>query len=375
MKVKALRVLAVVGTRPEVVKMAPVLRRLRRRPGRFTVRLCVTAQHRQLLDGMLADFGLKPDVDLDLMRPGQSVSSFLAAALPALRRVIARERPRLILAQGDTASVLASALAACDAGVPFGHIEAGLRSFDKRLPYPEENIRVLADRLSDLLFAPTPAAGRNLIREGIDRRRIFITGNTAVDAILEAKAHPRPPKHASLRALPPGARVVTVTLHRRETQGAPLERIFKVLLRTARRYPEVTWIYPVHPAPRVRSAARRLLRHPRILLLPPLCYHDFVGLMGRSEFIVTDSGGVQEEAPSLGKRVLVLRDKTERPEALGKAGARLVGVSAERLFKELADALERRPSGRPPRINPFGDGRASERIVRALESWSRPRTA
>lgn len=361
------RILIVMGTRPEVVKLAPVVRALRAKGRRFSVTLCVTAQHRELLDGMLSDFGLRPDVDLDLMRPGQTVSSFLARAMPALRRVIAKRRPDLVLAQGDTATVLAAAMTAFDAKIPFAHVEAGLRSFDPLLPYPEESIRRVADHLARLLFAPTALARRNLLEEGIDPKRVFMTGNTVIDALLEVKRRAKPFKHPKVNE---GQRVVAVTLHRRESYGKPLEGIFAALVRAADLFPDVVWVYPVHPAPQVQRAAKKILKHPNILLLEPLGYPQFIALMSRSELIVTDSGGIQEEAPYLGKRVLVLRDKTERPEALGKGGAVLVGTSGKKLLKELKRVLGRRQ----PRLaatGNFGRGHAAQKIVRALERWER----
>lgn len=364
-----MRILVVAGTRPEVVKLAPVIRRLRQER-RLSVRLCVTAQHRELLDGMLRDFALKPDIDLDLMKPGQALNMFLAQALRELHVVFKKNRPDLVLAQGDTATVLGAALAAFDGKIPFGHVEAGLRSFDKWLPYPEEKIRVMTDHISDLLFAPTRLAKRNLLRERIDPKTIFVTGNTAVDAVLEAAARRHTFQEPRLAALAEGARLAVVTLHRRESFGAQMEGVFRSLLEACRRFPALTWAYPVHPNPLVRAAAHRILRHPRVLLLPPLGYLDFVHLMKRSEVIVTDSGGIQEEAPSLGKTVLIVRDKTERVEALGRAGARLVGLSRAKLILELGGVLCGRRRTPPSARNPFGDGRAAERITRAILYWA-----
>lgn len=365
---RTMRILVVMGTRPEVIKLAPLVRRLRREKG-LRVRLCVTAQHRELLDGMLKDFDLRPDIDLDLMRPGQALNAFLAQALRELPAVFKKERPDLVLAQGDTATVLAAALSAFDGKIAFGHVEAGLRSFDKWLPYPEEKIRVMTDHVSDLLFAPTASAKANLLREGLDAKSIFVTGNTAVDALLEVAARPHAFREPRLAALPAAARLAVVTLHRRESFGAPLEGVFRGLLKACRSFPELTWAYPVHPNPRVRAAAHRILRHPRIMLLPPLGYFDFVHLMKRCEVIITDSGGIQEEAPSLGKPVLVIRDKTERTEALGQ-GATLVGLSSQKLLRELGKCLRRGPAARRPARNPFGDGRASERITAAILHWA-----
>ena len=366
--VEPLKILVVAGTRPEAVKLAPVLRRLRREPARFRARFCVTGQHRDLLDAMLADLELKPDVDLDLMRRGQSPADVLPRVISAMEAVLKRERPNLVLVQGDTTSVLGAALAAFHQKVPIGHVEAGLRSFDRARPYPEETNRVLVDHLSDILFAPTALARRNLRREALEENRIFVTGNTAVDSLLWAAGRPGGFDDAHLRALPDAARVVTVTLHRRESFGAPLEGVFRGLLRAVKETPDLVLVYPVHPNPAVRSSARRLLRHPRILLTKPLGYLEFVRLMKRSEAIVTDSGGIQEEAPSLGKTVLVVREKTERPEVLGGGRGRLIGVSGKTVFAALK-GLRRTPA-RAPRANPVGDGHAAERIVEGILFWS-----
>ncbi len=363
MRREPLKVLAVLGTRPEVIKLAPVLRLLEKDKD-FRLYLCATAQHRELLDQMLRVFGLKPHLDLDLMRPGQSPGEVLSRALASLERLISREKPGLLLVQGDTTTVWAAALAAFHEGVPIAHVEAGLRTGDLARPYPEEANRILTDRLSALLFAPTPLARANLIREGIDPRKIFVTGNTAVDSILWAVRHPRPwaCRAVASWAVQPGP-IAVITLHRREIFGKPLEELMRALLKAAKHNPHLRWVFPVHPTPQVLAAANRLLRHPRILLAPPLDYLDFVRLMKRCDFIVTDSGGIQEEAPSLGKPVLVVREKTERPEALG-GGNFLAGISGKDLQKALSRKLKL------PKSNPFGDGRAAQRIVAAIKFWA-----
>jgi UDP-N-acetylglucosamine 2-epimerase (non-hydrolysing) len=364
-----LRVLAVVGTRPEVIKLAPVLNRLRREQD-VAVRLCVTAQHRGLLDDMLRVFGLKPHADLDMMRARQTPGEVLRRTLRGLDRVLDRQRPDIVLVQGDTTTALGAALAAFHRRIPVAHVEAGLRTGDLRCPFPEEANRVLIDRISDLLFAPTRAARRNLLREGVRPGRIVVTGNTVVDALRWAAARPHRLRHPALRRLGPGPLAV-VTLHRRESWGATLAEIFQALLEAARRLPDLRWVYPVHPNPAVRLPARRILRHPRILLTPPLDYLDFVHLMKRARFIVTDSGGIQEEAPSLGKPVVVAREKTERAETLGR-GSVLAGVSRRALVRAILRCAAQPP--RPPRAaNPFGDGKASDRIARALLRWGRAR--
>ena len=369
---KALKILVVAGTRPEAVKLAPVLRRLHREPSRFRVRFCVTAQHRELLDAMLSDLELKPDIDLNLMRPGQSPGDILPRVIAGMEAVLKRERPDLLLVQGDTTSALGCALAAFHERVPIGHVEAGLRSFDRARPYPEESNRVIVDHLSSLLFAPTPRAKRNLRLEELEAGSIFTTGNTAVDSILWAAARPGKFRAPALRALPAAARVVAVTLHRRESFGKPLESVFRGLLKAVEKIPDLFLVYPVHPNPAVRSAARRMLRHPRVVLTEPLGYLDFVRLMKRSEAILTDSGGIQEEAPSLGKPVLVVREKTERPEVLGGGRGKIIGVSGESVFAALTGL--RRTAARVPRPNPVGDGRAADRIAEAILFWAGRRT-
>ncbi|MBI5241960.1 MAG: UDP-N-acetylglucosamine 2-epimerase (non-hydrolyzing) [Elusimicrobia bacterium] len=363
-----MRVLAVAGTRPEVIKLAPVLARLRREPG-VRVRLCVTAQHRRLLDDMLKVFGLKPHADLDLMRPRQTPAQVLRRTLRGMGRALARPRPDLVLVQGDTTTALGAALAAFRLGIPVAHVEAGLRTGDLDCPFPEEANRILIDRGSALLFAPTPGARRNLRREGVPADRIVMTGNTVVDALRWAASRPHRFREPALRGLG-SAPLAVVTLHRRESWGKPLAGIFRAILEAARLLPDLLWVYPVHPNPAVSLPARRLLRHPRILLVPPLDYLDFVHLLRRARFIVTDSGGIQEEAPSLGKPVVVAREKTERPETLGR-GSLLAGVSRPALVRAILRCA-RRPE-RPRAVNPFGDGKAAERIARALLRWARER--
>jgi len=354
------RVLAFVGTRPEAIKTAPVLRALKRRGLR--PKLCATAQHRELLDMMLGAFGLKPDLDLDLMRPGQTIAQVLARVGDGAAKAIRRFDPELVLVQGDTSGSLAAARAAVRLGVPVAHIEAGLRSFDRKNPYPEEDNRVEIDRLSTLHFAPTAQALANLRREGM--KRALLTGNTGVDALLWAAKRRGAFKSRALRALPPRMKLAVLTLHRREALGGALPGLLRAVRDASARLPELHWVYPVHPNPRVRAAARALAGQPRITLCEPLGYLDFTKLMARAEFLVTDSGGIQEEAPSLGKPVIVVRRKTERPELLSCGGV-LVGLSPARLKAEiLRFGAGKRP--KPARRNPFGDGRASERIADAI---------
>lgn len=376
MKPARAKILLVFGTRPEAIKQAPVLRALRDRGLRVVT--CAVSQHQGLLADALACFGIRPDYDLGVMRRGQRPGEVLERALRALSPVLRREAPDLVLVQGDTTSALAAAFASRRAGIPCAHVEAGLRSGDPKNPYPEEINRVLIDGLSSLHFAPTASARRNLRREGLDES-VFITGNTVVDAMRGAMRRARRP--AGLAGLRARTRLVLVTLHRRESFGPTLRRIFAALRDLARRHEDCLWVYPMHPNPEVRRHAA-LLRHPRLRLLPPLPYPEFLWLMRRARFILTDSGGVQEEAPCLGKPVLVLRRKTERPELLKAGCGMLVGTDPGRILREASRLLRgpRRPKARAL----FGDGKAASRIAAAVvhvlaggrrpEDWKGPRT-
>ncbi len=356
-------ILCVVGTRPEAVKMAPIVLRLRRVSG-LRARVVATGQHRELLDRALADFGLAADVDLDLMRPGQGLAEITARALVALDGVIAAERPDYVLAQGDTTTVLAAALASFYRGVPFGHVEAGLRTGNARRPFPEEKNRVVASHLADLHFAPTPSARANLLREGIDGATIHVTGNTGIDALalMAGRDH-------ALPIAPSTDRMVLVTAHRRENFGPPMAEICGAILDLVEADARLCVVFPVHPNPAVRAVvAKSLPDHPRIHRIEPVGYADFVSLMRASFLILTDSGGVQEEGPSLGRPVLVLRDETERPEAVASGSVQLVGPHRRAIVEAVrslaADpALYRRSA---TVANPYGDGWAAERIVRIL---------
>jgi len=365
-----LRVLSIFGTRPEAIKMAPVVRALQQRPAEITALSCATAQHRELLDQVLALFDLVPDVDLNIMRPGQTPSQVAARVLLELEPVLQRLRPDWVLVQGDTTTVLAAALAAHHLRIRVGHVEAGLRTGDRWNPFPEESNRVLTDHVSDLCFAPTAQAQAHLLAENIPAARILITGNTVIDALLVVAQRPWTPAPSSpLAALTPTAPLILVTAHRRENFGAPFANICRALREIAARAPHVTLIYPVHPNPNVHDVAHRELAGiPNIILLPPVDYLTLVNLMKRSTLILTDSGGIQEEAPALGVPVLVLRETTERPEAVAAGAARVVGTNAEGIVAEtlhlLSDAGDHASMARAS--NPFGDGHAAERIVQAL---------
>ena len=357
-------VLCAVGTRPEAVKMAPVILALRREPW-ARVRVLATAQHRHMLDQVLDLFAIAPDVDLDLMRPDQALADLTARMLVALDRSLEQERPDVVLAQGDTTTVLATGLACFYRHIPFGHVEAGLRTGDLANPFPEEMNRAVASRLSRYHFAPTAAARANLLREGIPDAAIHVTGNTVIDALLEVAQRDVPIGPA----LDAGKRLVLVTAHRRESFGAPLREAFRALRELADRNPDLQVLYPVHLNPNVSRPARELLEgHPRIVLCPPLDYAPFVSAMKRAYLIVTDSGGVQEEAPALGKPVLVLRDETERPEAVAEGVVKLVGTSSERILAEAQRLLDDPAAyaAMARGVSPYGDGHAAERIVRVL---------
>jgi UDP-N-acetylglucosamine 2-epimerase (non-hydrolysing) len=363
-----MRVLSVFGTRPEAIKMAPIIRRLSETPG-VTPLVCVTAQHRQMLDQVLDLFAIRPDCDLDLMRAGQGLTYVTAAVLERLAAVYAELRADRVLVQGDTTTTFA----AFYAKVPVAHVEAGLRTGNMRSPWPEEMNRRLTTGLADLHFPPTEQARRNLLAEGVDPARVTTTGNTVIDALLDALSIlDRDPARAKAveQVLPPptrGKRLILVTGHRRENFDGGLERVAKGLVRLAERG-DVEIIYPVHLNPEVQRVARAILgTHPAIRLIPPLDYLPFVALMRRAELIITDSGGVQEEAPSLGKPVLVTRDTTERPEAEAGTVA-LVGTDGDVLFAQASRLLDSRDAYQAMSFahNPYGDGRAAGRIVERL---------
>jgi UDP-N-acetylglucosamine 2-epimerase (non-hydrolysing) len=353
----------VVGTRPEVVKMAPVILRLRR-GGLDDVRILATGQHRSLLDQALSDFGLAADDDLDLMRAGQQLGDLSARALTSLAHVFERQQPDLVLAQGDTTSVFCAALACYYNQIPFGHVEAGLRTGRRYFPFPEEMNRVLTGQLAEIHFVPTPRARDNLIREGIDPARIHITGNTVIDALFMTIRRPLP-----VPVVPRTSKYLLVTAHRRENFGEPLEQICLSLLDVVRRYPDLSVVYPVHPNPEVRRVVDHLLaEHDRINLLEPVGYAEFVALMKNAYILLTDSGGVQEEGPALGKPVLVLRNETERPEGVNAGTVKLVGWRRDSIVEAVSELWDRpEVYNRFARAtNPYGDGRAADRIAALL---------
>lgn len=383
------RVLVVVGTRPEAIKMAPVVEALRRRRDRgLEVRVALTGQHTELVDQALDMFGIVPDYDLEIMREGQSLYDVARGCLDGLREVVRDADPDVTLVQGDTATVFFGSLVTFFEKGRVGHVEAGLRSDDKWAPFPEEVFRRLTDVVADFRFAPTLGARDRLLAEDVPADRVFVTGNTVVDALLAMAEDPSPARDPTLRRILEGqGRLVLVTAHRRESFGEPLRRAFGALRRLVEQDESLELVYPVHPNPNVVGPARELLAgHPRIHLLEPLGYTDVVKALERAELVLTDSGGIQEEAPTFGTPVLVLRDVTERPEGVETGVARLVGTDPDRILGEAGRILagRRREAGEgkgPP--NPYGDGRAGERIAdivtsaltgapRETEDWSGP---
>jgi UDP-N-acetylglucosamine 2-epimerase (non-hydrolysing) len=366
-----LRVLTIVGTRPEAIKMAPVILALQRRSERFESRVCATAQHRQMLDQVLGLFDIRPQYDLNLMRDNQSLAEITASVFTGIDRVLRDEKPDWVLVQGDTTTVMATALTAYYHKIHIGHVEAGLRTHDKYQPFPEEINRKVAGAVADAHFAPTRLARENLLAEGVPADTIQVTGNPVVDALLLAAQRPFDMGHSPLAGLPADLRWVLVTAHRRESFGAPLEQICEAIRDLAERFRgDVHFLYPVHLNPNVGEPVRRLLGNiPNITLLPPLDYLPMVNALKRSELVLTDSGGLQEEAPALGKPVLVLREVTERPEGIEAGTARLVGTDRQKII-DAATRLLTQPveyEKMAHSVNPYGDGHAAERIVDWLE--------
>jgi UDP-N-acetylglucosamine 2-epimerase (non-hydrolysing) len=366
------KILVVFGTRPEAVKMAPVVKQLREHSELAESRVCVTGQHREMLDQVLEIFGLVPDYDLNIMSEDQSLSSVSARVLMGLDEVFENYQPDWVLVQGDTTTAMTTSLAAFYRRIKVGHVEAGLRTYDKFQPFPEEINRQIVDALSDLHFAPTERACQNLRREGVPDSSIRVTGNTVIDAMLWVREHvrrlePRLPEGLA-RALP-GNRLILVTGHRRESFGAGLEHICLAIREIAERFRDVLIVYPVHLNPNVQEPVRRILGGlERVMLVTPLPYATFAWLMDRCYLILTDSGGVQEEAPSLGKPVLVMREVTERPEGIEAGNACLVGTERERIVQETSRLLNDTAAynAMAEARNPYGDGRAAERIVEEI---------
>ncbi|XLY90008.1 non-hydrolyzing UDP-N-acetylglucosamine 2-epimerase [Ectopseudomonas mendocina] len=372
----SLKVLSVFGTRPEAIKMAPLVLALQADP-RFDAKVCVTGQHRQMLDQVLSLFELKPDYDLEVMQSGQDLTDITVAILCGMKEVFADYKPDVVLVHGDTSTTFAASLAAYYQQIPVAHIEAGLRTGNIYSPWPEEGNRKLTGVLASIHFAPTDAARLNLLKEGIDATSIIVTGNTVVDALLQVvgcldqDASLQQALSQQFSYLDPRRRLVLVTGHRRESFGDGFERICQALAVTARAFPDVDIVYPVHLNPNVREPVNRLLSGiDNVHLIEPLDYLPFVYLMSRSYLILTDSGGIQEEAPSLGKPVLVMRDVTERPEALAAGTVRLVGADTSAIVSNLRTLLTDKAAYQSMAYahNPYGDGEACARIIDSLSA-------
>lgn len=358
------KIVCVVGTRPEAIKMAPVILALQKEPW-ANVRVLATAQHRHMLDQVNQFFGIEPAIDLDIMRPNQALTTLTARLLLDLDDVLEAEKPDAVLVQGDTTTVMAAALACFYHRIPIGHVEAGLRTWDMQNPFPEEANRVIAGILAKWHFAPTEGSRQNLLKEGIADTEILVTGNTVIDALLMSAA-----KELEIGIeIPPDKRLVLVTSHRRENFGEPFRNICRALRTLAENNPGVQFLYPVHPNPNIKNVTHEFLTGlPNFILCEPLDYAPFIAAMKRSYIILTDSGGVQEEAPALGKPVLVLRDETERPEAVEQGVVKLVGPNYERIVEEAQRLLDDESAYRAMArgVSPYGDGQAAGRIVQAL---------
>lgn len=367
MLMKKIKVMTVFGTRPEAIKMAPLVLELQKQSQRFETITTVSAQHREMLDQVLDIFHIKPDYDLNIMHARQTLTDITSNVLINLDKILKEAKPDIVLVHGDTTTTFAASVAAFYNQIPIGHVEAGLRTWEKYSPYPEEMNRQMTDAMTDLYFAPTNQSKANLLKENHKEDNIFITGNTAIDALkqtVDKEYH-----HDILDKVSPDNKLILLTMHRRENQGEPMRRVFKVIREVVESREDVEVIYPVHLSPAVQEVAKEILGNTeRIHLISPLDVVDFHNLAARSYFIMTDSGGVQEEAPSLGKPVLVLRDTTERPEGVEAGTLKLVGTESEKVKKEMEELLDNDAEYRrmAQAKNPYGDGKASERILDAI---------
>ncbi|ARN89753.1 non-hydrolyzing UDP-N-acetylglucosamine 2-epimerase [Levilactobacillus brevis] len=366
---KPIKVMTVFGTRPEAIKMAPIILAMQQRPDEFTSITVVTAQHREMLDQVLNIFHIQPDYDLNIMRPKQTLSGITTRVLTQLDEVLDDAQPDIVLVHGDTTTTFAASVSAFYHQTKLGHVEAGLRTWNKYSPYPEEMNRQLTDILSDLYFAPTTLSRDNLLKQAHPTSQIYVTGNTAIDALKQTVSEQY--HHDVLDQVQAGHRLILLTMHRRENQGAPMHAVFKAVRQVVEAHDDVEVIYPVHLSPAVQAVAHEELDGmARIHLIDPLDVVDFHNLAARSYFIMTDSGGVQEEAPSLNKPVLVLRDTTERPEGVTNGTLKLVGTDPSRVTTAMEslltdeDTYQRMAQAK----NPYGDGRASERILAAIQA-------
>lgn len=367
MLMKKIKVMTVFGTRPEAIKMAPLVLELQKQSQRFEAITTVSAQHREMLDQVLDIFHIKPDYDLNIMHARQTLTDITSNVLINLDKILKEAKPDIVLVHGDTTTTFAASVAAFYNQIPIGHVEAGLRTWEKYSPYPEEMNRQMTDAMTDLYFAPTTQSKANLLKENHKEDNIYITGNTAIDALkqtVDKEYH-----HDILDKVSPDNKLILLTMHRRENQGEPMRRVFKVIREVVESREDVEVIYPVHLSPAVQEAAKEILGNTeRIHLISPLDVVDFHNLAARSYFIMTDSGGVQEEAPSLGKPVLVLRDTTERPEGVEAGTLKLVGTESEKVKKEMEELLDNDAEYQrmAQAKNPYGDGKASERILDAI---------
>ena len=364
-----IKVMSVFGTRPEAIKMAPLVKELEKRKEIESI-VCVTAQHREMLDQVLETFDIKPDYDLNIMKQGQTLSEITSRALMGLEEVIKKIKPDIVLVHGDTTTTFAGALAAFYNQVAIGHVEAGLRTYDKYSPFPEEMNRQMVDCMTDLYFAPTEISKQNLLKQNISEDKIYVTGNTAIDAMSTTVKENY--SHKELEWIKPGERMILLTAHRRENLGEPMRHIFKAIRRIVDEFNDVKVIYPIHLNPKVREVANEIFSGcDKVKLIEPLEVFDFHNFQNKSYIILTDSGGIQEEAPSLGKPVLVLRDTTERPEGIKAGTLKLVGTDEETIYNEtkrlLTDNIEYEKMSHAS--NPYGDGCASERIVDTIIKW------
>lgn len=367
MLMKKIKVMTVFGTRPEAIKMAPLVLELQKQSQRFEAITTVSAQHREMLDQVLDIFHIKPDYDLNIMHARQTLTDITSNVLINLDKILKEAKPDIVLVHGDTTTTFAASVAAFYNQIPIGHVEAGLRTWEKYSPYPEEMNRQMTDAMTDLYFAPTNQSKDNLLKENHKEDNIYITGNTAIEALkqtVDKEYH-----HDILDKVSPDNKLILLTMHRRENQGEPMRRVFKVIREVVESREDVEVIYPVHLSPAVQEAAKEILGNTeRIHLISPLDVVDFHNLAARSYFIMTDSGGVQEEAPSLGKPVLVLRDTTERPEGVEAGTLKLVGTESEKIKEEMEELLDNDAEYQrmAQAKNPYGDGKASERILDAI---------
>ena len=368
---KKIKIMTIFGTRPEAIKMAPIVHLLQQQTADFETVVTLTGQHREMLEQVMQAFALKADYNLKIMQANQTLNEITAAVLQKLNPILQAEKPDLVLVHGDTTTTFAASLAAFYQQISIGHVEAGLRTWNKYSPFPEEMNRQMTDALADLYFAPTKKSRANLLLQHIDPQKIFVTGNTAIDALKQTVS--RDYQHEVFQQIKPNQRMILLTMHRRENWGRPMEQVFAAVNQVLQAHPEVEVIYPVHLNPKVRQVAQQAFAaNPQVHLIEPQNVVDFHNLCARSYFIMTDSGGVQEEAPALGKPVLVLRDTTERPEGIAAGTLRLVGTDRQKVQAAMEELLQ--PDSAvyqqmADAINPYGDGQAAERIIAAVKYY------